>query len=62
MSGDEGDTMVIVNAALAVCPAVSATWAVKPKVPVAVGVPLISPGEAFSDTPAGSEPAALLQV
>ena len=40
----------------------SFTWTVKLKVPVAVGVPEISPVEGVSESPAGSEPMGIDQV
>ena len=39
----------------------SVTLIVKDEVPDAVGVPEIAPEEAFSDSPAGSEPLLTLQ-
>ncbi len=61
VSGDAGEAIVMLRAAVAVCPVASVTWAVKEKVPVAVGVPLISPVEPFSDKPGGSAPVVMLQ-
>ena len=49
--------MVKANARLAMVLALSVTWAVKLKVPAAVGVPLIAPLDEFNVSPEGSEPA-----
>ena len=47
---------------LALAPIVSITRTVKLDVPVALGVPLITPVEAFKLSPAGSDPLIILQV
>ena len=50
------------RALVAVAPLASVTWAVKLEVPVAVGVPLITPVEEFKDRPAGRLPTVTAHV
>ena len=47
---------------MSLCVALSVTLAVKGEVPEAVGVPVIAPVEALSDSPAGSVPDSSDQV
>src|SRR6202453_1953180 len=56
---DSGATTVIDNSCVAVIAGLpeSVTCTVKAELPAAVGVPEITPVEAFSDSPAGSDPA-----
>src|SRR5262245_41206538 len=57
-----GATTTSVQVAVSVLPFESVTLNVMVNVPVAVGVPLITPVEAFSESPAGSEPDAMENV
>jgi hypothetical protein len=52
----------IVQVTVSVLLLASTTFVVKVKVPVAVGVPLITPAEAFSERPLGNEPEAMENV
>ncbi len=57
--GFEGaaEVTAIVSCAVAVFADESATWTVKPKLPVALGVPLMAPVEALRANPVGKAPA-----
>ena len=54
--------IVIERARVTTCPAESATWTVNKNVPVAVGVPEITPVIGFIPRIGGSVPATMLQV
>ena len=61
--------MVMVRAVLTVMdrffvvvPMPSLAWTVKLEVPAVVGVPVIAPVEALSDSPAGNDPVVMDQV
>ena len=54
--------LIVIDRSLVAVVIPSATWAVKLDVPAVVGVPTITPVAALSDSPAGSEPAAIDQV
>ena len=54
--------IVIVNCLLAVTPLASVTWAVKLKVPWAMGVPVMAPVEPLSIKFAGSAPIVMDQL
>ena len=58
---DAGAAIVMVNVFVALC-APAVTCAVKVKVPVVVGVPVMAPVLAFSVKPAGRDPEASDQV
>ena len=54
--GGAGKLIVIERARVTTCPAVSATWTVNGNVPVAVGVPEITPVVGFIPRGGGSVP------